>query len=290
MRISKIFQDKPCFSRCCSTVVFSARTSHTRRPGACTDTFPGKADELCLLGEIVLIWIQRSFDCWRWLWAGDEESTLLIGVFFPTGAWEAPGEEKLLGIKSSNSSLRAHPFEWTREKHVYNLCRLHHGWRPVRHGLIFFFLSRVNKTSTVTVNNPWLGIIALIRRGTSNAVLFCLSRWDVSPAPPRLRGLLLCSGLRAEEDKIRIMTPVSSLATWRLWLGLFFFVVFLPWHHGSCGFITATQITFGEPCVEATLWAAHLISIKRWRVCQLLMSPRPEPTKDWWRFQFRLHN
>lgn len=157
----------------------------------------------------------------------------------------------------------------------------------------FFFLSRVNKTLTVTVNNPWLGIIALIRRGTSNAVLFCLSRWDFSPAPPRLRGLLLCSGLRAEEDKIRIMMPVSSRATWRLWLRLVIFFCFfamtsrLMWLHHS-----HADHLWGAVCeLEATLWAAlHLISIKRWRVCQLLMSPRPEPTKDWWRFQFCLHN
>lgn len=41
MRISKIFQNKLVFFRCCSTVAFSTRTSHTHRPGACTDSFLG---------------------------------------------------------------------------------------------------------------------------------------------------------------------------------------------------------------------------------------------------------
>lgn len=121
----------------------------------------------------------------------------------------------------------------------------------------FFFLSRVNKTLTVTVNNPWLGIIALIRRGTSNAVLFCLSRWDFSPAPPRLRGLLLCSGLRAEEDKIRIMMPVSSRATWRLWLRLVIFFLFF------CRDITA-HVASSQPCrspLGSRVWAgSHPVS------------------------------
>lgn len=58
-----------------------------------------------------------------------------------------------------------------------------------------FFLSRVNKTLTVTVNNPWLGIIALIWRGTSNAVFFCLSRWDFSLLAATLLRLNLISHL-----------------------------------------------------------------------------------------------